>query len=195
MKILTVHGSQDSDGNSARLLRASLEGIGQAGGAEVKSININEYGIAPVWKNYFGDVMKKQTDKVKDDMPALKEMMLNADIILLATPVFWYQLPGALKLFVDRWSDFINPDFSTELKGKGLALLSTHSGINVMNSSNILQSAMEGTARFLGMIWMGGVDGRSQMMWEWDDDPSAEQARLFGKKLAGGINLIGQKVL
>ncbi len=194
MKILTVHGSQDSDGNSARLLKASLEGI-QAGGAEVQSININEYRITPVWKNYFGDVMKKQTDKVKDDMPVLKEKLLNADIILLATPVFWYQLPGTMKLFVDRWSDFINPDFSTELKGKGLALLSTHSGINLMNSSNILQSAMAGTAQFLGMIWMGGVDGRAHMKWEWDDEPSADEARLFGKKLAQGINLIGQKVL
>ena len=31
----------------------------------------------------------------------------------------WYQLSGRMKTFIDRWSDTINPDFSSDLEGKG----------------------------------------------------------------------------
>lgn len=142
-----------------------------------------------------GDVMKKETDKIKDDMPTLRTKMLEANIIVLATPIYWHQLSGKMKLFVDRWTDFINADRSTDLKGKGLALLSSHSGINVLNNLNILQLAMLSTAQFPGMTWMGGVGGRARMPWDWDDEPSLAEARSFGKKLAQDVNLIGQKVL
>jgi len=195
MRILTVHGSPDPEGNSGRLLKACIEGMKEVSGTEVESVNVYDYDVAPVWKDFLRDVMQKTTDRVKDDMPQLKEKMLKADIIVLATPVFWYQLSGKLKLFVDRWSDFINPDWSTGLKGKGLVLLSTHSGFNVINSSDFLQMSMFATAQFLGMVWMGAVGGRAEMPWQWDDRASLTEAKLFGKKLAGGMNMIGQKVL
>ncbi len=164
-------------------------------GTEVESVHIDDFRIEPVWKDYFGDVMAKKTDRVKDDMPKLKEKMLLADIIILASPIHWYQLTGKMKIFLDRWSDLINPDWSTELKGKGLALLTTHSGINVQNAGNFLQLAMFGTAEFLGMVWMGGISGRAHMPWDWDDQASLEEAKRFGAKLARGTNLIGQPLL
>ncbi|OGC78253.1 MAG: hypothetical protein A2Z27_02005 [candidate division Zixibacteria bacterium RBG_16_50_21] len=195
MRILTVHGSPDPEGNSGRLLQACIEGMKGVTGTEIESISVYDYKVAPVWKDFLRDVMQKTTDRVKDDMPLLKEKMLKADIIVLATPVFWYQLSGKMKLFVDRWSDFINSDWSTGLKGKGLALLSTHSGFNVINSSDFLQMSMFATAQFLGMVWMGAVGGRAEMPWQWDDQTSLAEAKLFGKKLAQGMNMIGQRVL
>ncbi|MBU0468464.1 MAG: flavodoxin family protein [Candidatus Omnitrophica bacterium] len=195
MNILTVHGSPDTEGNSAKLLTACINGMKKSQEVEIESIQVYDYKIEAVWKDYFADVMKKQTVKIKDDMPLLKNKMLKADIILLASPIYWYQLSGKLKLFVDRWTDFINPDFSTQLKGKGLALLSTHGGSHLMNGSDYLQLAMCATADFLGMTWMGAVDCRAKMHAEWDDGLSVEQAKLFGEKLSRGVNLIGQKVL
>jgi len=195
MRVLTVHGSPDPEGNSGRLLKACIAGMKETGGVEVESINVYDYKIEPVWKNYFGDVMQKTTDKVKDDMPALRKKLANAEIIVLASPIHWYQLSGKMKLFIDRWTDLMNPDWSTGLKDKGLALLSTHSGLNVMNSSDYLHLAMAQTATFLGMKWMGAVSGRAQMPWGWDDELSVEQAKHFGKKIAKGVNLIGQKVI
>jgi len=195
MKILTVHGSPDREGNSAKLLNACIAGMKEVAGTKIESINIYDYHVEPIWKDYFGDVMKKTTDRIKDDMPTLRNKMDVADIIVLASPIYWYQLSGKTKLFLDRWTDFMNPDWSTGLKGKGLAVLSTHSGLNVMNSSDFLHLAMSTTATFLGMNWMGAVSGRAKMPWGWDDELSVEQAKHFGKKLAQGINLIGQKVV
>lgn len=195
MKILFVHGSPDREGNSAKLMHACLSGIHETGGAEAESINVYDYTVEPIWSDYFGDVMAKTTDKVNDDMPALKNKLRAANIIVLATPIHWYQVSGKMKIFLDRWTDLVNPDWSTELNGKGLALLSTHSGINLMNSSNLLELAMMGTAQFMGMTWLGGVGGRAQMPWGWDDEPSLAQGKLFGTKLAKGMNLIGQPVI
>lgn len=192
MKILTVHGSPDTDGNSAKLLNACISGMNEIEGTQVESINIYDYDVAPVWKDYFGDVMRKETDKVKDDMSVLISKMLDADLIVLSSPVYWYSVSGKMKLFLDRWSDLINPDWSSRLKGKGLALLSTHSGVLLMNSSNLLQMAMKATAEFLGMTWMGGVDMRSQMPWPWDDENALVESKRFGNSLAQGMNLIGQ---
>jgi len=195
MRIFTAHGSPDKEGNSAKMLNACIAGMNENDGVEVESINVYDYNVEPVWKDYFGDVMQKTTDKVKDDMPELRGKMTAADIIVVASPIYWYQVSGKMKLFIDRWTDMMNPDWSTELKGKGLALLTTHSGVNMMNSSDYLHMIMKATAEFLGMVWMGAVSGRAGMPWGWDDELSHEQAKHFGKKLGKGTNLIGQDVL
>ena len=121
--------------------------------------------------------------------------MASADIILLASPIYWYQLSGKLKTFVDRWTDTINPDFSSDLRGKGLALVSTHTGVNAINASNILQLAMDSTAEFLGMQWLGGIECSSKMPFTTGRNAGHEIiAADFGEKLAQGQNLLGAPV-
>lgn len=38
----------------------------------------------------------------KDDMKALLEKMVQADVVVLATPVYFYSMNGQLKTFIDR---------------------------------------------------------------------------------------------
>ncbi len=196
MKLLVVYGSPDDRGNSNRL-STSLVKAASDEGARVEEININDYRISNVWKNYFADALANNFERAgDDDMTELKQKMINSDIVVLVSPVYWYQLCGALKTFVDRWTDLLNPDFTSELAGKGLALVTTHSGLNVMNSSNYLQLAMHATAEFLGMKWMGGVESNTKLPFnEGPIDAYQEIAGEFGKKLARGENLIGLKEL
>ncbi|MBD3218788.1 MAG: hypothetical protein GF310_10955 [candidate division Zixibacteria bacterium] len=196
MKILMVYGSPDGEGNSRKLANSVIDGL-KSENAEVEEISIYDYNITDVWPNYFGDALQNKFEKAgDDDMPKLKDKMIAADVIVLVSPVYWYQLGGKMKTFVDRWSDTINPDFSSDLKGKGLALVSTHSGMNVMNSSNYLQLAMEATARFMGMVWMGGAEAPVPMpISSGPVDGHYDIAKDFGQKLARGENLIGQKIL
>lgn len=192
MDILAVLGSPNREGNTARLLSAVVEGA-EAGGARIRHIDISDYNVKPVWPGYFSDVMNGTTDTAGDDMPKLAKMMLRADIILLACPIYWYQLPGPLKTFVDRWSDFLTADFSSELAGTGLALATSHSGLGLMKSSAYLQLAMAGTAAFLGMKWLGAVETPGSLPgFDGPAEAHYELARLFGAKLALGKNEIGQ---
>ncbi len=196
MKIFAIHGSPDRSGNSQTLAGYISKGVESEGG-EIESVNIYDYRITDIWTDYFGDALQNNFAKAEDDdMATLKEKMLAADIVLLVSPIYWYQLSGRLKTFVDRWCDTLNPDFSSDLAGKGLAIASTHSGLNIMHSSAILQAAMEGTARFLGMHWLGGVDAPIQLpMSSGPNEGHFKLAEDLGAKLARGENLIGQKVL
>ncbi len=196
MKILIVHGSPDKNGNSKALADRVINTARQEG-AETELIHIYDFQVTDVWADYFGDALQNDFSKGgDDDMALLKDKLLAADIIVLATPIYWYQVSGKLKTFLDRWSDTLNPDFSSELAGKGLAVVSTHSGLNTMHSSRGVQMAMEATAHFLGMIWLGGVDAPVQL--PGSSGPNEGHFKLaddFGAKLGRGENLIGQKVL
>lgn len=45
----------------------------------------------------------------KDDMPEILEKMINADIIVLASPIYFYSITGQMKTFIDRcYSKFMN---------------------------------------------------------------------------------------
>lgn len=196
MKIFSVHGSPDKNGNSKALVDRVLRAAEQQGAA-TELVHIYDYTVTDVWLNYFGDALQNDFSKAgDDDMAVLKKKLLSADIILLATPIYWYQLSGKLKTFLDRWSDTLNPDFSSDLAGKGLAVASTHSGLNIMHSSRGVQMALEATAQFLGMHWMGGVDAPVQL--PGTSGPNEGHFLLaddFGAKLGRGENLIGQKIL
>lgn len=196
MKIFAINGSPNRDGSSDSLAVILLDKAKEAG-AQVDYVNVYDYQITDVWENYFGDALGNQFDKANgDDMPLLKDKMAAADVILLISPIYWYQLSGKLKTFVDRWTDTINPDFSSDLAGKGLALVSTHTGVNAINASNLLQLAMDNTAEFMGMQWLGGIDSSSRLPFTTGRNEGHEKiAADFGEKLAKGQNLLGMQVL
>ncbi|BCD97029.1 flavodoxin family protein [Marinagarivorans cellulosilyticus] len=196
MKIFAISGSPNREGNTCTYGNHVIEAA-KKNGAEVEEVNIYDFNITDVWENYFGDALFNKFEKAgSDDMPLLKDKMMSADIILLITPIYWCQMTGKMKTFVDRWTDTINLDFSSDLGGKGLALVSTHSGMNQMNSSNVLQTAMDNTAVFLGMTWLGGIDGASKMEITSGMNEGHEIiAKDFGAKLARGENLLGMKVV
>lgn len=41
---------------------------------------------------------------VDDDYDAIVEAVLGHDVIVFATPIYWYGMSGFMKDFVDRWS-------------------------------------------------------------------------------------------
>lgn len=51
----------------------------------------------------------------KDDMACLLDKMVQADVIVLATPVYFYSMDGQLKTFIDRtvprYTEVANKDF------------------------------------------------------------------------------------
>jgi len=40
-----------------------------------------------------------------DFLPIIREIVENYELILFATPVYWYTMSGLLKVFFDRFSD------------------------------------------------------------------------------------------
>ena len=99
-KVLIFSGSPRRGGNSDILCNQFLIGAADAGN-EAEKIFIRDKNI-----NYClacGTCYEKKEPCVYgDDMPDIIEKMINADVIVMATPVWFYAMSGQLKVLIDR---------------------------------------------------------------------------------------------
>ncbi len=104
MNILAVNGSPHGPrGNTEAILQPFLEGARQAG-AQTETVYLKDkhiehcIGCFSCWLNRPGVCVHK------DDMPALLEQVRQADVLVLATPLYVFTFSGLLKDFLDRIS-------------------------------------------------------------------------------------------
>lgn len=98
-KVLILSSSFRKGGNSDTLCDEFMKGAVEAGN-EVEKIFINDKTI-----NYCrGCGVCNTTHKciLKDDMAEILDKMVNADVIVMATPVYFYTMNGQMKTLIDR---------------------------------------------------------------------------------------------
>lgn len=110
--VLIISASPRKGGNSDLLCDQFLQGALDAG-HHAEKIALREHKI-----NYcLGCGVCNTAHKCvqKDDMSELLNKMVEADVIVLATPVYFYSMDGQLKTFIDRtvprYTEISNKDF------------------------------------------------------------------------------------
>lgn len=96
--VLILSSSPRRGGNSEMLCEQFKRGAEEAG-HRVEMININDYDI-----RYFN---QKEYDRVasaaeSDDVATIIAKMKNADVIVLSSPVYFYNMTAQLKALIDR---------------------------------------------------------------------------------------------
>jgi multimeric flavodoxin WrbA len=113
MKIVAVLGSPRPKGNSALMTEAFLNTARQQGAdTEVYLLNqMNTKGCQGCGK------CKTESEicVVEDDLKSVYESIRGADILVLASPVYFGDLSAQMKCLWDRTYAWFNPDFSTRL--------------------------------------------------------------------------------
>jgi len=99
LKVLGIMGSPRIKGNTDLLLDEALAGAGSRG-AEVDKIVVDRLKIAPC-KEYYG-CLKDGNCVIRDDMDDIYPKLLDADIVIVASPTFFYSLSAQLKALIDR---------------------------------------------------------------------------------------------
>jgi NAD(P)H-dependent FMN reductase len=93
-----------------------------------------------------------------DDFEPLMKHVLTHDQVIFATPIYWYAVSPAMKIFLDRFSDLLElPDLLSEgrtLRGKNAYVLCTSIG---EEPSAEFMGAFRETFRYLGMRFGGAV--------------------------------------
>ena len=111
-KVLILSGSPRKGGNSDTLCDEFMQGALEAGN-EVEKIFIAEKNIGYCKGCY----ACKNTGicAIKDDMAEVLQKMLNADVIVLSSPVYFYSISAQLKAVIDRtvarWLEFKDKEF------------------------------------------------------------------------------------
>jgi multimeric flavodoxin WrbA len=91
-RVLAVLGSARADSHTAALLDAVLAG------RVVTRIDLRTLDVRPY--EYDAPIER-------DDFAGVVEAMLAHDVILFATPVYWYAMSGRMKTLFDRLSDLV----------------------------------------------------------------------------------------
>jgi len=99
MFILGLQGSPRIKGNTSVLLSAFL-GEAERFGAQTTYLDVPEKNIVPCQE--CGICEKKGFCPIDDDMQEIYPLLRRADIILMATPIFFYGPTAQMKALIDR---------------------------------------------------------------------------------------------
>ena len=99
---------------------------------------------------------------IEDDSPKINEKMLHADVIVFATPIYYYEMSGQMKTLLDR----ANPLFTRDYNFREIYLLAA--------AAEEDRAAMDRA--------VAGLEGWIACF---------EKAKLEGTLFAGGVTEIG----
>lgn len=112
-KVLILSGSPRNGGNSDILCDEFMRGAIQSGN-QVEKIRVAEKNIGFCHGCYYCTAHNGQC-VIKDDMADVLQKMIDADVIVLASPVYFYSIDAQLKAVIDRtvarWTEVENKQF------------------------------------------------------------------------------------
>lgn len=101
MKVLVVLGSPRRNGNSAILAEKFSDGAKEKG-LEVDTVFLQDKEIKACTACEGCHRENSKGCVIKDDMQELYTKMEETDVVLLASPIYWFNISAQLKLFIDR---------------------------------------------------------------------------------------------
>ena len=158
-KVLIISTSPRKGGNSDTLAEEFARGAREAG-HEVEKIGLWDKTIGFCR----GCLACQKTGRcvIHDDADMIAQKMLTAEVIVFATPIYYYEMSGQMKTMLDRG----NPLYSSDYAFREIYLLAT--------AADTDDSAMDGAAK--------GLEGWISCF---------EKARLAGMVFGGGADAIG----
>ena len=114
MKIIHISGSPRKQSNS-RNIGEQFTARAEERGAEISTYILNKMDIKGCQGCY---ACKKGKERciVKDDLAPVLDGIYETDIIVISTPVYFWDLPGQLKCFIDRFYSYAKEDWQTNPK-------------------------------------------------------------------------------
>ncbi|HBH87829.1 MAG TPA: flavodoxin family protein, partial [Syntrophaceae bacterium] len=100
-KVLVLLGSPRKKGNSAVLAGMIAKGA-KAVGARVETLFIHGMKIAPCKSCYACQKPNSKGCAIKDDMQTVYKKLIEADVWVIASPVYWFTMSAQTKLWMDR---------------------------------------------------------------------------------------------
>ena len=177
-KVLIISTSLRVKSNSDILARECEKGAKDAGN-EVEFISLKGKEI----KFCIGCFTCQKTGACvfKDDVPAIMEKVKESEVIVWATPIYYYEMSGQMKTLIDR----LNPLFPTDYKFRDIYMLATADD-NSEDTFDKAYSGLQGWTKCFkkstikGIVGKGGVEGAGEILHHED---ALQKAYELGKNL------------
>lgn len=121
-----------------------------------------------------------------DQFNEVMELILQHEIVVFATPVYWYAMSGKLKNLFDRFTDSITveKDKGRQLRGKKIAMIAIGNDLELPKG---FETPFSRTAEYLGMEYIDGVYYSSTL--HLDSSPAIAAKADFIRKLEGATTI------
>ena len=141
-KGIIVLGSSNSNGETKMVASYVSSQTGYSI-VDLKTMNIGEFDYE----------FKNASD---DFHPFMKKLVNNYEIIIFATPVYWYTMSGIMKTFFDRISDCLKTEKETgrKLSGMEMAIISSGSDRELKDGFHM---PFKEAANYLSMTYIDDV--------------------------------------
>ena len=176
-KVLVISSSLRKNANSEQLAASFAEGA-RAAGHEAELVSLREKEI----KFCVGCLACQKTQRcfMHDDADAIREKMLHADVLVFATPIYYYEMSGILKTMLDR----ANPLYSSDYRFREVYALAAAAE----DEAHVPEKAFSGIAGWIdcfekaelaGTLFCGGVTAAGEIK----DHPKLKEAYDMGRTI------------
>lgn len=174
-KVLIVSTSPRVNSNSEALAKAFAEGAREAG-HEAELITLRDKTVS-FCRGCFV-CQEKQRCVIRDDADVICQKALTADVLVFATPIYYYEMSGQLKTLLDR----LNPLFPSDYAFRDVYMLTSAAE----DEETVPQRAVSGLegwiacferARLAGTVFMGGVTAAGEN----PEHPALDRAYQLGR--------------
>ncbi len=155
--VVIISASLRKGSNSEMLAKEFAKGALEAGN-KVETVSLREKSIG--FCRGCLACLKLGKCVIGDDAVEIAEKMKNADVLVFATPVYYYSVSGQLKTMLDR----ANPLYGSDYRFTEVYLLAT-AAEDERNTVEGAQKAVQGwvdcfeRSKLSGVIFAGGVNG------------------------------------
>ncbi|MCR5814429.1 MAG: flavodoxin family protein [Desulfovibrio sp.] len=184
MKICALFGGPHKQGNTAHLLEHVLAGA-QSRGHICQRFDLVDLDIRPCKGCMACKKPKAKGCVQKDDMGLIYEAIAQADLLIFASPLYWWNLAGPLKNAIDRFFalPFAAAKEQSLFAGKKLMLVMTSGQPASNDGREGLELILQKMCSFTGMTWVGTVTTGT------NEIPVEQQPEICARAYATGANL------
>lgn len=147
MKILAINSSPKPDGKTASFLQTFIDAAKDQG-MEVNKVNLYEEEIP----HHSGEL-----DKPLKELSKLQKKFVEADGFVIATPTYWFNVPGVLKNFIDHLTILEENGWQAEGKVAGIICYAPEGGeLGVLGNLSVALNHMGIVIPPYGLIFYRG---------------------------------------
>lgn len=152
MKVLSIIGSPIKNGITERLVDELNQGlISKREDGETDKLFLQDYDIsACIACNACQESLDTRC-VIQDDMVNIYPKIEAADVLVFATPIYWWNISAQLKLLIDRMYALLKDDDISNFKGKKVVLLMTYAGSRPNSGPKIVERIFEDICEYLNM--------------------------------------------
>jgi multimeric flavodoxin WrbA len=164
--VLVINGSIRSNGNTDILVNKLVEGSTKTG-VHIKLTELRKKDITNCIGCY--RCVNGSTCSLQDDMTGIRDDIGNAELLILASPLYWWGVTGLMKTFIDRLFFYYYPRNRGFISGKNAVIVTPMAEHDVTSVADLLTEFYKRLwnrleVNIVEMVFFGGLMDRRTVL-------------------------------